>query len=116
MSPPRAELIHIDVDRRLGHEWDEWNGQPLPNRGNFDSPPALFFRWAVLAMVVLLGSAAAVIALLAPHLGAIATALPRSAWLILSVLAGLATAWFVLILLSYLSGRALLPTALAERG
>ena len=26
----RAQLIHIDVDRRLGHEWDEWDGKPLP--------------------------------------------------------------------------------------
>src|SRR5258705_9528486 len=25
----RAQLIHIEVDRRLGHEWDEWNGRPL---------------------------------------------------------------------------------------
>ena len=29
---PRAQLIHIDVDRRLGHEWDEWDGKPLPNQ------------------------------------------------------------------------------------
>ena len=36
---PRAQLIHIDVDRRLGHEWDEWDGQPLPNGGNYDSAP-----------------------------------------------------------------------------
>ena len=33
---PRAQLIHIDVDRRLGHEWDEWDGKPLPKLG----PPA----------------------------------------------------------------------------
>ena len=43
---PRAQLIHIDVDRRLGHEWDEWDGKPLPNQGNYDSPPALFFAWS----------------------------------------------------------------------
>ena len=30
----RPQLIHIDVDRRLGHEWDEWDGKPLPNRGD----------------------------------------------------------------------------------
>ena len=46
MTTPRAELIHIDVDRRLGHEWDEWDGTPLPNGGNYDSPPSLFFLWA----------------------------------------------------------------------
>src|SRR3970040_548546 len=43
---PRAQLIHIDVDRRLGHEWDEWDGRPLPNRGDYDSSPTLFFGWS----------------------------------------------------------------------
>ena len=42
----RAQIIHIDVDRRLGHEWDEWDGNPLPNSGNYDSSPTLFFRWS----------------------------------------------------------------------
>ena len=41
---PRAQLIHIDVDRRLGHEWDEWDGRPLPNRGDFDSVPVALLR------------------------------------------------------------------------
>ncbi len=31
MTDLRAQLIHIEVDRRLGHEWDEWDGRPLPN-------------------------------------------------------------------------------------
>src|SRR5215207_7271759 len=26
-------LIKIETDRRLGHEWDEWDGAPLPNGG-----------------------------------------------------------------------------------
>ena len=47
---PRAQLIHIDVDRRLGHEWDEWDGRPLPNRGDYDSSPALFFVWSAAAL------------------------------------------------------------------
>ena len=47
---PRAQLIHIDVDRRLGHEWDEWDGRPLPNQGNYDSPPALYFAWSALTL------------------------------------------------------------------
>ena len=63
---PRAQLIHIDVDRRLGHEWDEWDGKPLPNRGNYDSPPTLFFAWSALALVVGLGLAALALFLLAP--------------------------------------------------
>ena len=44
----RPELIHLEVDRRLGHEWDEWDGTPLPNGGDFDAPPRLFFGWSVL--------------------------------------------------------------------
>ena len=49
---PRAQLIHIDVDRRLGHEWDEWDGRPLPNRGDYDSSPTLFFGWSAAARAV----------------------------------------------------------------
>ena len=49
-APARAQLIHIDVDRRLGHEWDEWDGTPLPDAGNYDSPPWLFFGWSALAL------------------------------------------------------------------
>ena len=50
---PRAQLIHIDVDRRLGHEWDEWDGRPLPNQGNYDSPPAFFFAWSAITLALL---------------------------------------------------------------
>src|SRR5690348_17999792 len=63
---PRAQLIHIDVDRRLGHEWDEWDGKPLPNRGDYDSPPALFFAWSAGAMVVGVGVVALALFLLGP--------------------------------------------------
>src|SRR5437773_1001479 len=34
---PRAQLIHIETDRRLGHEWDEWDGKPLPGNGDFSA-------------------------------------------------------------------------------
>src|SRR6266700_4009620 len=33
-APARAQLIRIETDRRLGHEWDEWDGKPLPGRGD----------------------------------------------------------------------------------
>ena len=52
MTAPRAELIHIEVDRRLGHEWDEWDGKPLANAGNFDAPARLFLVWIVATMLV----------------------------------------------------------------
>lgn len=116
MTAPRAELIHIEVDRRLGHEWDEWNGRPLPNAGNFDTPPALFFRWAVASLVVALLLGAALLYLLAPRLGELHAAIPPFLWGALGVTAALAFAWWALIGLSWLGGRPLLPAALAERG
>src|ERR687896_760559 len=49
----RPQLIHLDVDRRLGHEWDECDGRPLPNQGNYDSPPVLLWSALLLAGAVL---------------------------------------------------------------
>src|SRR2546427_13137852 len=76
---PRAQLIHIETDRRLGHEWDEWDGGPLPNRGDFSAPPGLFFRYDALTLVVLCAAAAGVLFLLSPRLAALDAALPRAA-------------------------------------
>jgi hypothetical protein len=116
MASPRAELIHIDVDRRLGHEWDEWDGTPLPNRGNFDAPPLLFFAWAGLSLVVALAVAAAAIWLVAPHLARVSAELPRWTWLTLSVATALCLVWWLALGASYLLSTALLPGWLAERG
>src|SRR6266571_3845574 len=55
----RAQLIHIDTDRRLGHEWDEWDGRPLPGNGDFSAPPSLFFRYAGVTLALAAGGAAA---------------------------------------------------------
>src|SRR5437667_8530543 len=73
---PRAQLIHIETDRRLGHEWDEWDGKPLPRNGDFSAPPGLFFRFAALALVVVPGAAGTLLFLLAPRLQAVLPALP----------------------------------------
>lgn len=116
MATHRAELIHIDVDRRLGHEWDEWDGNPLPNRGNFSSQPGLFFAWAILALLAALAAIAVTIAVLAPHLASINASLPGIAWWGLAVVAGLSLLWWLMLLVSFASGRALLPASLAERG
>src|SRR6266542_336251 len=55
---PRAQLIRIDTDRRLGHEWDEWDGNALPGHGDFTAPPGLFFGFAALTLAAALGAAA----------------------------------------------------------
>lgn len=113
---PRAQLIHIDVDRRLGHEWDEWDGRPLPNQGNYDSPPVLFFGWSAGAMVALFGVVAGILYLLTPRLALLNAVLPRVLWLTLTGLAIGAVLWWALLLASYFGKRSLLPERMAERG
>lgn len=113
---PRAQLIHIDVDRRLGHEWDEWDGKPLPNAGNYDSPPALFFGWSAAAVGSFFGIIALALFLLAPRLGLLVAPLPGILWVTLAVFAGVSWIWWSLLLLSYLLRKPLLPERLAERG
>jgi len=112
----RAQLIHIDVDRRLGHEWDEWDGKPLPNAGDYDSPPALFFGWSAAAIAGVLAVVAGALYLLAPRLALLAGAIPAVLWLTLGGIAGLTWLWWGSILLSYVLRHPLLPEWLAERG
>ncbi len=90
----RAQLIHIDVDRRLGHEWDEWDGRPLPNQGNYDSPPALFFAWSAITLAVGLGVVALALFLLAPRLAGVHPSAPSVLWGTLLVIASLLWAWW----------------------
>jgi hypothetical protein len=116
MTAPRAELIHIDVDRRLGHEWDTWNGQPLPNGGNYDAPPALFFVWAITSLIVALGFASLGLFLLDPRFGDLHPKLPLLLWSAFGILIITVFAWWLLIGISYLFRFPLLPPMLAERG
>jgi len=113
---PRAQLIHIDVDRRLGHEWDEWDGKPLPNRGDYDSSPRLFFGWSAAALLVGLGLVALALYVFDPRLADLNSALPRLLWTGLAVAGVLLWAWWGVLFLSYAIGRPLLPERLAERG
>ena len=116
IDAPRAQLIHIETDRRLGHEWDEWDGGPLPNRGDFSAPPGLFFRYAALTLVVLCAAAAGVLFLLSPRLAALAPALPRAAGWALAGAFGLTGLWLTALAASFYGGVALLPERLLERG
>lgn len=113
---PRAQLIHIDVDRRLGHEWDEWDGRPLPNAGNYDSPPALFFAWSAAALVVGLAVCALAIFLLGPRLALLHPKIPRRLWTALATVSAVLWVWWVLLLVAFGTRHALLPERLAERG
>src|SRR2546427_11902783 len=96
-ATPRAQLIHIETDRRLGHEWDEWDGKPLPNRGDFRAPPRLFFGYAALTLAVALGVAAGVLFLLSPRFATLHVLVPRVLWLALGAAAAVAWAWLVVL-------------------
>jgi uncharacterized protein len=113
---PRAQLIHIEVDRRLGHEWDEWNGRPLPRGGDFSAEPGLFFRFAALTVVAATAAVALLLYLIGPRLGAIWAPLPKVLWTALASLAGLATLYLGVVVASYYGRRNLLPERLLERG
>jgi hypothetical protein len=112
----RAQLIHIETDRRLGHEWDEWDGKPLPQSGDFSAPPGLFFTYATLTLAVSFGVLAGGVFLLAPRLAQIAAGLPAALWIALGVLAGVAWLWFLLAVASHYGKINLLPERLLERG
>lgn len=116
MTTKRAELIHIDVDRRLGHEWDEWDGKPLPNQGNFDSAPTLFLRWVGVALLVAALLLAGLLYLLTPRLAELHPLIATSAWSLLGASVAFVLAWWALLGLSFGVNRALLPPWLAERG
>src|SRR2546428_8806780 len=77
---PRAQLIHIETDRRLGHEWDEWDGKPLPGNGDFSAPPGVFFRYAGVTLALVAAGTAALIFVLAPRLAAGGAGPPRRLW------------------------------------
>src|SRR5438093_13000373 len=115
-APSRAQLIHIEVDRRLGHEWDEWDGRPLPRGGDFSAPPGLFFRFAALTLGLGMAAGAAVLFLLAPRLGSVWLLLPRALWPALGAVAAASWLWFGVLILSFYGGAVWLPERSLERG
>ncbi len=115
-SAPRAQLIHIEVDRRLGHEWDEWNGRPLPGGGDFSAAPGLFFRFAALTIATATGAVALLLYLIGPRLGTLSPLVPRILWLVLALFAALEWLYLGVLAASFYSGRNLLPERVLERG
>jgi hypothetical protein len=116
-AAPRAQLIHIEVDRRLGHEWDEWDGRALPGGGDFSAPPGLFFRFAALTIAAAALVVGLLFYLLAPRLSALWPALfPKALWIALAVGAGIKALYLALVAASYYGGTNLLSERLLERG
>src|SRR2546421_6636176 len=112
---PRAQRTHAEPDRRLGHEWDEWDGRPLPGNGDFSAPPGLFFRFAALTIGIGMAVGAALIFLLGPRLGTLWAMLPRTLWLPLGGAAGAPWGGFGVLLLSFYGGVLPLPDGRLQR-
>jgi hypothetical protein len=112
----RAQLIRIETDRRLGHEWDEWDGRPLPRGGDFSAPAGTFFRYAALTLSAGIALLAGVLYLLAPRMALIHPAVPGALAVGLAALGVATVIWFLLLLLSYYGPRPMLPERLLERG
>lgn len=112
----KAELIHIETDRRLGHEWDEWNGRPLPNQGNYSAPPRRFFLYAVVTLAAGSATLFALWFVLAPRLAALWPPLSTAVLLTIGAFSVIAWAWFGLLAASFYGPALLLPERLAERG
>jgi hypothetical protein len=112
----KAQLIHIEVDRRLGHEWDEWNGRPLPNSGDFSAAPGLFFRFAALTIAVVTAAVALLLYLVAPRLAGLWRPLPTTLWIVLGVLVAAQWLYLAILAASLYLGRNVLPERLMERG
>jgi hypothetical protein len=109
-------LVKIETDRRLGHEWDEWNGKPLPNDGDFRTTTGKYFLFTALGIAALVVAGGVAIYLLSPRLAQLASWLPRALYVADAMLAGAGALWLGLIGLSYVTDRALLPSRFAERG
>lgn len=112
----KAELIHIETDRRLGHEWDEWNGRPLPNQGNYSAPPGRFFLYALLTLGAVNGVLYAVWFILAPRLAALWPPLSAALLLTFAAFSVISWTWYGLLAASFYGRWLLLPERLAERG
>ena len=115
-SRPTGVLIKLDTDRRLGHEWDEWDGAPLANGGDFRTTASRYFLFTSVGLVLVLGAAALFVLLLAPRLAQLASWLPLVLYAAIAGVGALGAAWLGIIGISYSTGRALLPERLAERG
>ena len=111
-----GQLIKIETDRRLGHEWDEWDGTPLDNGGDFRAPARFYFGFTAAGFVIAAAVLAGLVYVVAPRLGGLFGGLPEALYYSIGGGLLLGLAWLGLIAASVYSGRAVLPERLAERG
>lgn len=109
-------LLQLRSDRRLGHEWDDWDGRDLPNGGVFQERETLFFQLALGSVLGCASGGALVLWLIAPRLAALWMPLPIISGSLLLGAALLAVGWIGAIARIVRTGRNPLPERLAERG
>jgi uncharacterized protein len=112
----QPQLLQLRSDRRLGHEWDDWDGNPLPDGGVFEASPRLFFRLAATAAAAAVLVLLALLWLVAPRIGVIWSLLPGLLYGGIALGAVLAGAWLLEVARTLRTGRARLPARLAEGG
>jgi uncharacterized protein len=109
-------LLQIRSDRRLGHEWDDWDGEPLPDGGVFRGGAALFFQLTAGLMGACVLFAWLIAWLVEPRIAALGVGVgPYIAGGILLV-AALGLLWMASVAVVLRTGRNWLPERLAERG
>ncbi|HET7459318.1 MAG TPA: hypothetical protein VFJ74_16830, partial [Gemmatimonadaceae bacterium] len=110
-------LIKIETDRRLGHEWDEWDGKPLDNGGDFrGGSTGKFWLFTAIGLACVALVALVAIYLLAPRLATLHPLLPSLLYGADVAFGVLSALWLALVAISYVTHRALLPGKLAEQG
>lgn len=115
-DPGEPQVLQLRPDRRLGHEWDDWDGNPVPNGGIYHEPPGLFFRLLGAYLFAWIMAAAALLWLVGPRLATIWTPLPRLAWTGLAGITILGAAWLATLTLALRNNWNRLPTAITEGG
>lgn len=115
-EPSGPQILQLRPDRRLGHEWDDWDGQPVPDDGIYHESPRLFFGLIAVRFAVVWLVAMAVLWLVSPRLAEWWAPVPRLIGGALVAGALTAALWIAALAASVRVGRNLLPERLAERG
>lgn len=115
-EPTGPRILQLRPDRRLGHEWDDWDGNPIPNDGIYHEHPGLFFGLLGAWFLVWALVAGGAIWLVGPRLAGLWEPLPGLAWGAVGAYLLLSVGWLALLALSLRLNRNLLPPLLGERG
>jgi uncharacterized protein len=89
----QPQLLQLRSDRRLGHEWDDWDGNPLEDEGVFSAGPGLFFGLASAAGLIGATLVLGAWWLVAPRLGLAAAWLPGALLAVIGVMVGSYAFW-----------------------